>query len=169
MLARWTVAFSFSTMAHLRKESDLERSLQARGRVLARVQRKFKAVWPPWRTCARSPTWSAACRRARAGGFELGAAGFSKQPGHHGAPALAARPGAQPARAPGLLRHVSRATGASARLQIERAFTLRDEGLHTALSWSMLLNRRRAWTLCPVRGVHTHSLVAAAARAPQWA
>ena len=30
MLARWTVAFSFATMAHLRKESDLERSLQAR-------------------------------------------------------------------------------------------------------------------------------------------
>ena len=30
MLARWTVAFSFATMAHLREESHLEQDLQAR-------------------------------------------------------------------------------------------------------------------------------------------
>ena len=31
MLARWTVAFSLATMAHLREESHLEQDLQARG------------------------------------------------------------------------------------------------------------------------------------------
>ena len=30
MLARWTVAFSLATMAHLREESHLEQDLQAR-------------------------------------------------------------------------------------------------------------------------------------------
>ena len=39
MLARWTVAFSFATMAHLRKESDLERSLQARLGPQKQIQR----------------------------------------------------------------------------------------------------------------------------------
>lgn len=30
MLARWTVAFSLATMAHLREDCDLEKDLQAR-------------------------------------------------------------------------------------------------------------------------------------------
>ena len=55
MLARWTVAFSFATMAHLRKESDLERSLQARGGALARVQRVSSSL-ASMAHCARSPT-----------------------------------------------------------------------------------------------------------------
>lgn len=35
MLARWTVAFSLATMAHLREESHLEQDLQARGGLLS--------------------------------------------------------------------------------------------------------------------------------------
>ena len=45
MLARWTVAFSLATMAHLREESHLEQDLQARGGILG--LRDIYRAWPP--------------------------------------------------------------------------------------------------------------------------
>ena len=45
MLARWTVAFSLATMAHLREDCDLEEDLQARsGRATAARQALISAA-----------------------------------------------------------------------------------------------------------------------------
>ena len=104
MLARWTVAFSLATMAHLREESHLEQDLQARDRVLARVQR-CRRTWPLWCTRAEEshPEQDLQTRALRQQGFRK-----SQQPGRYGAPARGAPTGAGPAGVRGVLARVQR-------------------------------------------------------------